>query len=133
MGNSIARNGLLSFKQIRLLGVMSNHVKKIILGAGLAGLSASYHGGGKVYDKNSIVGGACMSPKDNGYVFDHGIHVLHTKNEYVLNLLLNDFKIKFNEVERSSWIYSFEKASFPVSPDEVLQSYSPAAPCQEIM
>jgi UDP-galactopyranose mutase len=90
---------------------MSNHGNKIILGAGLAGLSAAYHGGGKIYEKNDIVGGTCMSPKTDGYIFDLGIHVLHTKNEYVLNLLINDLEIKFDEIESSSWIYSFERLS----------------------
>lgn len=81
----------------------------VILGAGLSGLSAAYHGGGKIYEKTGQIGGNCISPKVNEYTFDLGIHVLHTKNEYVLDLLQHDLKLLLNEQERSAWIYSFDK------------------------
>ena len=80
----------------------SNKIKNgtVILGAGLAGLSAAYHGGGKVFESSNNSGGACRSPKINGYVFDLGIHILHTTNKYILQLLHQDLKIKFNNQER---------------------------------
>lgn len=83
--------------------------KIIILGAGLAGLSAAYHGDGRVFEKSIICGGTCNSPKVDGYIFDLGIHVLHTKNEEVLKLLEQDLKIKFHKRERVSWIYSYDR------------------------
>jgi len=80
----------------------------IILGAGLTGLSAAYHGGGTVYEKSDGPGGKCISPKIDGYTFDLGIHVLHTRNEYVLNLLQNELKVDFIMQDRAAWIYSHE-------------------------
>ena len=81
----------------------------IILGAGLTGLSAAYHGGGKIYEKTGQAGGNCISPRVKGYTFDLGIHVLHTKNEQVLNLLRSDLKLLLKGQERLAWIYSFNK------------------------
>lgn len=81
----------------------------IILGAGLAGLSAAYHGGGILYEKAGEAGGNCISPAINGYTFDLGIHVLHTRNEYVLKLLQHGLNVELREDERSAWIYSFGK------------------------
>ena len=59
----------------------------IILGGGLAGLSAAYHGNGIIYEKKSKVGGHAMSHEIDGFIFDEGIHVLHTSNKYVLNIM----------------------------------------------
>jgi len=83
--------------------------RNIILGAGLAGLSAGYHSGFPVYEAQQGPGGTCVSPKINGYVFDLGIHVLHTKNSYVLKLLQNDLRVKFNEQDRVGRIFSFDR------------------------
>ena len=58
----------------------------VIVGAGLTGLSAAYHGGGFIYEKEDRVGGTCISPIVNGFIFDLGIHVLHTRDTYVLDL-----------------------------------------------
>jgi len=79
---------------------------RIIIGAGLSGLSAAYHGGGFVYEREDIVGGTCISPKVHGFVFDLGIHVLHTQNAYVLDLLNSRLKCKMRLKRRSAWIYS---------------------------
>ena len=76
----------------------------VILGAGLAGLSAAYHGGGAIYEKEKEIGGTCRSLKDKGYTFDFGIHVLHTQNKYILNLLRR--KPGLRNKKRSAWIYS---------------------------
>lgn len=59
----------------------------IILGGGLAGLSACYHSNGVVYEKNELPGGHARSHHQDGFIFDEGIHVLHTNNEYILELL----------------------------------------------
>ncbi len=79
--------------------------KTIILGGGLTGLSACYHSDAIVYEKNNNIGGHARSHIKNGFVFDEGIHVLHTKNEYVLNLL-KDLKVDLEVRERSAWIFS---------------------------
>ena len=79
----------------------------IILGGGLTGLSAAYHGGFTVYEKNDKCGGACSSPVIEGYTFDLGIHVLHTKHRYVLDLLQEDLKVNFVEHKRLAIIYMY--------------------------
>jgi protoporphyrinogen oxidase len=79
--------------------------KPIILGGGLSGLSACYHGDGVIYEKSSLAGGQASSIEKNGFIFDEGIHVMHTKNEYILSLMekLNvDMEIR----ERNAWIMS---------------------------
>jgi len=79
--------------------------KPIILGGGLSGLSACYHGDGVIYEKSSQAGGQASSNEENGFIFDEGIHVMHTKNEYILSLMekLNvDMEIR----ERNAWIMS---------------------------
>ncbi len=86
-----------------------NKQNTIILGAGLTGLSAAYHGNGKVYESAEMCGGMCRSPKVKGYTFDFGIHVLHTKNDYVLKLLQTALKVKFYNKRRVGRIYSFDR------------------------
>ena len=79
----------------------------VVLGAGLTGLSAAYHGGGAVYEKEKEVGGTCRSLRNDGYIFDFGIHVLHAKNKYVLNLLQRS-KLNLRRKRRLAWIYSYD-------------------------
>jgi len=79
--------------------------KPMILGGGLAGISACYHGSGIVYEKDNRAGGHARSHSEDGFVFDEGIHVLHTSNKYILNLLEKvgaDLEVK----ERNAWIQS---------------------------
>ncbi|MBL7196547.1 MAG: FAD-dependent oxidoreductase [Candidatus Omnitrophica bacterium] len=78
----------------------------VILGAGLAGLSAAYHTGGVIYEREQEIGGTCRSLQEEGYVFDCGIHVLHTKNDYVLKLLSKYKKLGLEYKKRSAWIHS---------------------------
>ncbi len=80
----------------------------IILGAGLAGLSAAYHlPGSVIYEQHDRVGGHAKSAIKAGFVFDEGIHVLHTKNEYVLELLSGPANARLRERERDAWIYHY--------------------------
>ncbi len=89
--------------------------RTIILGAGLAGLSAAYHGGGSVYEGSDRYGGTCISPRVNGYTFDLGIHVLHTRNEYVIGLLRDILKIDLVDRKRSARLYSFDRLTrYPI-------------------
>ena len=60
-----------------------------ILGAGLAGISCSYHlghGNCILFDKNNYPGGHIYSEKLNGFTWDEGPHVSFTKHEYVKKL-----------------------------------------------
>jgi len=79
----------------------------VILGAGLAGLSAAYHSGAVIYEREQDIGGTCRSLRQDGYVFDFGIHVLHTRNKYVLKLLSQNKRSALQYKKRSAWIYSY--------------------------
>jgi protoporphyrinogen oxidase len=60
----------------------------IILGAGLAGLSSSYHLDHKceIFEKQDHCGGHIYSHKINGFTWDEGPHVSFTKYDYVKKL-----------------------------------------------
>jgi len=86
--------------------------KIIILGAGLAGLSAAWHLKEKginavVYEKEDTVGGLCRSKKINDFVFDYDGHLLHFQNSYTLNLAKKLLKGNLVCHERSAWIRNF--------------------------
>ncbi|MEK6406918.1 MAG: FAD-dependent oxidoreductase [Acidobacteriota bacterium] len=59
---------------------MSGNV--IVLGAGLAGLSAAYHLGGdcEVFEKEDHLGGHCRTKRVDGFNFDEGAHVFFGKD-----------------------------------------------------
>lgn len=79
-----------------------------ILGAGLAGISASYHLGHEncmVFEKNAYVGGHIHSEEINGFTWDEGPHVSFTKNEYVKKLFADNTDQKYLE-------YPVETASY---------------------
>jgi protoporphyrinogen oxidase len=60
---------------------MSGNV--IVLGAGLAGLSAAYHLDGEceLFEKESYIGGHCRTKRVEGYNFDEGAHVFFGKDD----------------------------------------------------
>ncbi|NLE03941.1 MAG: NAD(P)-binding protein, partial [Crenarchaeota archaeon] len=65
--------------------------KIIILGAGIAGISAAYHLKKAKYDpiifeQSHSWGGLCDNFEIDGFRFDKFIHLSFTKNEYVRNL-----------------------------------------------
>ena len=80
-------------------------VAPIILGGGLAGLSACYHGDGVVYEKDETAGGHARSHSQGGFTFDEGIHVLHTSNTYVLKLM-EEIGADLIVRKRDAWIAS---------------------------
>ena len=82
--------------------------QSIILGGGLSGLSACYHGNGIIYEKKNNAGGQARSHNDKGFIFDEGIHVMHTNNKYVLNLM-DELEVDMEIRERSAWIVSHGK------------------------
>lgn len=82
--------------------------KVVILGAGLAGLSAAYHLGAdyEIYEKESEVGGLCRSKYVNGFVFDYAVHILYSRDEYATALIKELLAGNLSFQTRSSWIYS---------------------------
>ncbi len=81
----------------------------LIVGAGIAGLSAAWHLQQKdvpslVLEKEDTPGGLCRSKEACGFTFDHSGHLMHFKNPYVFKLvgaLLGD---QFVRHERSAWV-----------------------------
>jgi protoporphyrinogen oxidase len=69
-----------------------------ILGAGIAGLSASYHLGHQncqIFEKNNFLGGHTHSRQQDGFVWDEGPHVSFTENSYVRELFSESVKGDF--------------------------------------
>lgn len=88
--------------------------KTIILGAGLAGLSAAWHLQRSgvdclVFEKEPEVGGLCRSKNIDGFIFDHDGHLLHFKHDYSFNLVKNLLGDNLLKHKRNSWIYSYGK------------------------
>ena len=85
----------------------------LILGAGLAGLSAAYHAekAGRPYllfEKNERAGGLVRTERVNGFSFDYTGHLLHMREERTRALVLDELALKedFAPVQRDSWVYS---------------------------
>jgi len=80
----------------------------VILGAGIAGLSAAFHLKGKeyeVFEREGEVGGLCRSATQDGFTFDYTGHLLHLSHAYTQKLLddlLPDLLIRH---QRNSAIY----------------------------
>lgn len=83
----------------------SNHV---ILGSGVAGLSAAYHLDEpyEIFESSSEIGGVAGSFFYDGFTFDHAIHVMFTRDAYVSELIRALLGENFQEHDRSAWIYS---------------------------
>ena len=86
--------------------------KVVILGAGLAGLSAAWHLQKKkiecfVFEKEPAVGGLCRSKQLKGFIFDCDGHLLHFRNKYTLQLVRRLLKGNLVSHRRSAWINSF--------------------------
>jgi protoporphyrinogen oxidase len=80
---------------------------KVVVGAGLAGLSFAYH-----YDKSlpviealDSVGGLVRTIDFNGCKFDLAPHLLHLKNPYVRELVFNTLGLKVENHVRKASIY----------------------------
>ncbi len=85
--------------------------KVIIIGAGLAGLSASYHAQKKkinyeTYEQEERVGGLCRTYGKDGFSFDYSGHLLHLKDTYFQTLVKDLLGSNLNIVQRNSVIYS---------------------------
>lgn len=85
--------------------------KTIIIGAGLAGLSAGYHARMSnldyaIYETDSVVGGCCRTIERDGFLFDYSGHLLHLKNPYFQNLVKELLVDNLNIISRNAVIYS---------------------------
>jgi len=82
--------------------------ENIILGAGLAGLSAAYHlkDGYSLFEKESEPGGIARSVHKDGYTFDYDGHLLHFRNEYTFRLISGFLDDNLAMHKRDSWVYS---------------------------
>jgi len=90
-----------------------NKKRIIILGAGVAGLSAAWHLQKNnvechVFEKESEVGGLCRSKTIDGFTFDYDGHPLHFKNPGMLEFVKNIMHGNLAEHKRSAWIYSHD-------------------------
>jgi protoporphyrinogen oxidase len=87
-------------------------IQNLILGAGLSGLSASYHIGHEkclILEARSVPFGLLATRMENGFVWDNGPHVSFTTNEYVRTLFassteFSEFRAKTGNFFHGSWI-----------------------------
>ncbi len=80
----------------------------VILGAGMAGLSAAFHLKSKeyqIYEKEREVGGLCRSEVHDGFTFDHTGHLLHLSHPYTQKLLLELLPDRLIRHQRRADIY----------------------------
>ena len=82
---------------------MSGNV--IILGAGLAGLSAANHFGPEcqVYEKHDYIGGHCRTKSVEGFNFDEGAHVFFGTDEFSQKFILKPLAGELVEHKAEIW------------------------------
>jgi len=83
----------------------------VIIGAGLAGLSAAYHARlagieHEVYDKEEKPGGLCRSHERGNFLFDYSGHLLHLKSPYFKDLVRDLLGDNLEVIERKAFIFS---------------------------
>lgn len=90
--------------------------KIVILGGGLAGISAAYHlekngcTDYALFEKEPDVGGLCGSVQQDGFTFDYTGHLLHISDPYFRELIATEIGFEhFNEINRRSYVYSQER------------------------
>lgn len=86
--------------------------KTVILGAGLAGLSAAWHLQKKardclVFEKEDAVGGLCRSKSVGRFTFDYCGHLLHFRNKYTFDLVRRLLSGELARHEKQAWIYLY--------------------------
>jgi protoporphyrinogen oxidase len=81
--------------------------KVLVLGAGLAGLSAAYHLKCEyvIFEKESRAGGLCRSYNDNGFIFDYAPHILYPQDEYIRSFIKKLLHGNLLVQAREAWIY----------------------------
>ncbi len=91
---------------------MSNvpeQVPVVILGAGLTGLSASYHLDpipSVVVERETEVGGLCRTHVEDGFTFDCTGHLLHLRDQAIKDLVDRLLPLGFARHERRALIFS---------------------------
>jgi protoporphyrinogen oxidase len=83
----------------------------LIIGAGLAGLSAAYHLGDRscrVVEKEKEAGGLCRSYRMDGFTFDYTGHLLHFRQPAIKALVEGLLKGQLGQHSRRSYIYSYQ-------------------------
>jgi protoporphyrinogen oxidase len=83
--------------------------KIVIVGGGLAGLSAGHHLAEFepiVFEKETAIGGLCRSFTQDGFTFDCTGHLIHLKNAYTKELVARLLPDAFLSHERLAAIYS---------------------------
>jgi len=81
----------------------------VIIGGGLAGLSAGYHLAEReptVFEREKEIGGLCRSFTQDGFTFDCTGHLIHLRNSYTKELVAKLLPDAFHAHERLASIYS---------------------------
>ena len=81
----------------------------VIVGGGLAGLSAGYHLAEHeptVFEREKEIGGLCRSFTQDGFTFDCTGHLIHLRNSYTKELVAKLLPDAFHAHERLASIYS---------------------------
>jgi UDP-galactopyranose mutase len=89
-------------------------VENLIVGAGLSGLSAAYHLGMEylILEKESRAGGLCRTMDKQGFLFDHGPHILFTVDPCAARLIRRLLEANFQAREREAWIHHKKYATY---------------------
>ena len=84
------------------------HRDVVILGAGLAGLSAARHlrAGYRLLEAADRVGGLCTTVEDHGFRFDKTGHLLHLRDEAIRKWVVGLLGHRFVRVQRRARIFS---------------------------
>ena len=83
----------------------------VILGGGLAGLSAAYHLNGSdafVAEREPELGGLCRSIREGGYTFDFTGHLLHLRDPAIRAWAMELLPDGWAHLHRSAWIHSHD-------------------------
>jgi protoporphyrinogen oxidase len=81
----------------------------VVLGGGLAGLSAAYHLRGRscrLFEKSAFVGGTARSFQVSGFTFDITGHLLHLHNPYTKKLIAKLLRGNVYKCVRNTQIFS---------------------------
>lgn len=101
-----------------------------ILGAGLAGLSCSYHLGHEqceIFEQHDYVGGHIHSEQHGGFTWDEGPHVSFTKHDYVRQLFDDGIEVLKYPVHpvnyyQGAWIDHPAQTNLYVLPEALRQA-----------